>query len=38
MTKTLKKAIMHRSKLKNKFNNNPKEENNTLYKIFELIC
>ena len=32
MTKTLKKSIMHRSKLKNKFNNKPTEENNTLYK------
>ena len=38
MTKTLTKAIMHRSKFKNKFNNNPTTENNSLYKKQRNFC
>ena len=32
MNKTLSKAFMHRSKLKNRYNNNPTETNKTKYK------
>ena len=38
MNKTLTKAIMHRSKLKNKYNKNPNEINKTLYKKQRNIC
>ena len=38
MTKELPKAIMHRSKLKNKFNNYPTEINNRLYKKQRNYC
>ena len=38
MTKELSKAIMHRSKLKNKFNKYPTEINNRLYKKQRNYC
>ena len=38
MNKTLTKAFMHRSKLKNKYNKNPNEINKTLYKKQRNIC
>ena len=38
MNKTLSKAFMHRSKLKNRFNKNPTEENKTLYKKQRNFC
>ena len=38
MNKTLSKAIMHRSKLKNQFNNNPTEENKRIYHKQRNYC
>ena len=38
MSKLLSKEIMHRSKLKNKFNKIPTEENRNLYKKQRNIC
>ena len=38
MNKTLSKAFMHRSKLKNKFNKNPTKDNNRLYKKQRDYC
>ena len=38
MNKTLSKAFMHRSKLKNNFNKNPTEENKRLYKKQRNFC
>ena len=38
MNQTLSKAFMHRSKLKNKFNKNPTEENNNAYKKQRNYC
>ena len=38
MNKTLSKAFMHRSKLKNNFNKNPTEENKELYKKQRNYC
>ena len=37
-SKTLSKAIMHRSKLKNKYNKNPSEYNKLLYKKQRNFC
>ena len=38
MNKTLSKAFMHRSKLKNKFNKNPSDENKELYRKQRNYC
>ena len=38
MNKTLSKAIMHRSKLKNQFNKNPTEENKRIYNKQRNYC
>jgi len=38
MNKTLSKAFMHRSKLKNNFNKNPTEENKQLFKKQRNFC
>ena len=38
INKTLSKAFMHRSKLKNKYNKNPTESNNLLYKKQRNLC
>ena len=38
MNKSLSKAFMHRSKLKNKYNKNPTESNNLLYKKQRNLC
>ena len=38
MNKTLSKAFMHRSKLKNKFNKNPTNKNRELYKKQRNYC
>ena len=38
MNKNLSKAFMHRSKLKNKYNENPTEPNKLLYKKQRNIC
>ena len=38
MNKDLSKAFMHRSKLKNKYNKNPTEANNLLYKKQRNFC
>ena len=38
MTKKISKEIMHRSKLKNTFNNNPNEENERSYKRQRNLC
>ena len=38
MNKTLSKAIMHRSKLKNQFNKNPTEENKRIYHKQRNYC
>ena len=38
MNKTLSKAFMHRSKLKNKWHKFPTEENKTLYKKYRNFC
>ena len=38
MNKTLSKAFMHRSKLKNKFNKNPTDENKRLYNQHRNYC
>ena len=38
INKTLSKAFMHRSKLRNKYNKNPTESNNLLYKKQRNLC
>ena len=38
MNKTLSKEFMHRSKLKNKYNKNPTEDNRTAYKKHRNFC
>ena len=38
MNKTLSKAFMHRTKLKNNYNLFPSEENNLKYKKQILLC
>ena len=38
MNKTLSKEFMHRSKLKNRYNKNPTEENRIAYKKHRNFC
>ena len=38
MNKILSKAFMRRTKLKNQYNNTPKEKNKNLYKIQRNYC
>ena len=38
VTKKLRKAIMTRSRLKNKYNNNPNAENENLFKKQRNLC